>query len=189
MDDAPGQCVSMDQMVSAQPGLIPQMAGFLTNLRIWCTTIFVDHYSDHVFIALMLDLTLGETLLAKSSFERHANKVSVSIISYCADNRQFADTEFQQAIKDSNQKITYCTVGAHHQNGIIEQQIKELTLNSRTRRLHAKQHWPNFISMMMWPFALNEAAYRLNWLSLHSDGQSCEATFFIVDKEFIDPSI
>ncbi len=43
--------------------------------------------------------------------------------------------------------------------------------------------------MMMWPFALKEVAYCLNWLSLCSDGQSCEATFFNIDKEFIDPSI
>jgi hypothetical protein len=73
MDDAPGKCVSMDQMVSVQPGLLPQMAGFLTNLRIWGTTIFVDHFSDYKFVALMRDLTLDKTLLAKSSFERHAN--------------------------------------------------------------------------------------------------------------------
>jgi hypothetical protein len=68
----------------------------------------------------MHDLTLDKTLLAKSSFERHANEGGVSIISYRADNGQFADTGFQQAIKDSNQKIIYCAVGAHHQNGIIE---------------------------------------------------------------------
>jgi hypothetical protein len=35
-DNAPGKCVSMDQLVSAQPGLIPQVAGFLMNLRIGC---------------------------------------------------------------------------------------------------------------------------------------------------------
>jgi hypothetical protein len=29
-DNAPGKCVSIDQMISTQPGLIPQMAGFLT---------------------------------------------------------------------------------------------------------------------------------------------------------------
>jgi hypothetical protein len=34
-----------------------------------------------------------------------------------------------------------------------------------------------------------KAVYCLNWLSLRSDGRSCEATFFNVDKEFIDPSI
>jgi hypothetical protein len=84
--NAPGKCVSMDQMVSAQPGLIPQMAGFLTNLRIWGAMIFVDHYSDYIFIALMRDLTFDKKLLEKSSFEKHADKGSVSIISYCADN-------------------------------------------------------------------------------------------------------
>jgi hypothetical protein len=128
----------MDQMISAKPGLIPQMADFLTNMRIWGATIFVDHYLDYIFVALMHDLTLDETLLATSSFERHANEGGVSIIFYRADNRQFADAGFQQAIKDSNQKITYCTVRAHHQHGIVEQQIKELTLISRTLLLHAK---------------------------------------------------
>jgi hypothetical protein len=41
----------------------------------------------------------------------------------------------------------------------------------------------------MWPFALKEAAYWLNWLSLRSDGHSCESTFFDVNKDFIDPLI
>ena len=65
----PGDCVSMDQLVSAQPGLIPQMSGFLTNARIWGSTVFVDHVSDYVYVALMRNLTLDETLLAKTSFE------------------------------------------------------------------------------------------------------------------------
>ena len=109
-DDAPGKCVSMDQLVSAQPGLIPQMAGFLTNLRIWGATIFVDHFSDYVYVALMIDLSLDKTLLAKSSFERHANNGGVLINSYRADNGCFADAGFQKALKDANQKITYCAV-------------------------------------------------------------------------------
>jgi hypothetical protein len=52
-DNAPRKCISIDQMVSAQPGLIPQMAGFLTNLCIWGATVFVDHFSDYVYVALM----------------------------------------------------------------------------------------------------------------------------------------
>ena len=108
------------------------MAGFLTNLRIWGATIFVDHFSDYVYVALMQDLTLDETLLAKTAFERHANEGGVSISSYRADNGRFSDAGFQKAIKDANQTITYCAVGAHHQNGIAERRIKELTLISRT---------------------------------------------------------
>jgi hypothetical protein len=187
-DNAPGKCVSMDQLVSAQPALTPQMAGFLTNLRIWGATVFVDHLTDYVYVALMRDLGLDETLLAKSAFERHANKGGISISSYQADNGRFADAGFQKAIKDANQSITFCAVGAHHQNGIIEQCIKELTLISRTPLLHAKRHWPDYITTMMWPFALKEAAYRLNRLSLRSDGRSCESTFFNIETDLIDPA-
>ena len=68
-DDEPGKRVSLDQIVSAQPGLIPQMSGFLTNLRIMGATVFVDHFSDHVFVYLMKNHTLEETLLAKEAYE------------------------------------------------------------------------------------------------------------------------
>ena len=81
-DNAPGKCVSMDQLVSAQPGLIPQMARFLTNLHIWGATIFVDHFLDFVFVVLMRDLTLDETLLAKTPFKRNASDGGVTINSY-----------------------------------------------------------------------------------------------------------
>ena len=57
--------VSVEQIVSAQPGLIPQMSGFLTSTRLWGATTFVDHVRDYVYVHLMQDLTLDETLLAK----------------------------------------------------------------------------------------------------------------------------
>ena len=142
-DNAPGKCVSIDQMISAQPGLIPQMAGFLTNLRIWGATIFVDHYSDYVFVALMRDLTLDETLLAKTSFEQHANEGGVNIDSYRADNGRFADSGFQQAVKDCNQKITDCAVGAHHQNGIVERRLKTRTKMSTAYASSSNQNTPS----------------------------------------------
>ena len=78
--------------------------------------------------------------LLKPLFERHANSGGVTINSYHADNGCFADSGFQQSCKDSNQKIKYYTVGAHHQNGIAERHIKELTLISQTLLLHAKRH-------------------------------------------------
>ena len=52
-ETAPGDGTSVDQIVSAQPGLIPQMAGFLTSDRIWGTTNFCDHASDFVYVHLM----------------------------------------------------------------------------------------------------------------------------------------
>jgi hypothetical protein len=42
---------------------------------------------------------------------------------------------------------------------------------------------------VLWPFALKEAAYRLNKLSIGEDGRSNEAKFFGVDRDMIDPSL
>jgi hypothetical protein len=100
----------------------------------------------------MQDLGLDKTLLAKSAFEHHANEDGVTINAYCADSGCLADAGFQKAIKDANQSITFCAVGAHHHNGIVEQRIKELTLITQTMLLHTKQHWPEYITTMMWPF-------------------------------------
>ena len=66
----PGDGVSIDQIISSQPGLIPKMSGFLTSKRIWGITTFVDHVSDFVYVHLMRDFTLDETLLAKTAWEK-----------------------------------------------------------------------------------------------------------------------
>ena len=101
------------------------ISGFALQLFL----LIISQTSDYVYVALMRDLTLDKTLLAKSSFGWHANKGGVTIKSYWADNGRFADSGFQQAVKDCNQKITYWAVGAHHQNGTFEQRIKELTFD------------------------------------------------------------
>jgi hypothetical protein len=48
-NNAPEKQASMDQMLSAQPGLKPQMIGCLTSLRIMGASIFADNFSDHVY--------------------------------------------------------------------------------------------------------------------------------------------
>ncbi len=40
----------------------------------------------------------------------------------------------------------------------------------------------------MWPFALKEADFWLNRLSLRSDGRSCEAAFFNIDNYLFNPT-
>jgi hypothetical protein len=117
-------------MVSAQQGLIPQMSGRLTNLRIMGATVFVDHYSDHVYVYLMRDLTLSETLMAKHAYERFLASLGVDSKAYYADNGRFADKGFRDDCVSSNQTITFCGVGSHHQNGIAERKIKDITLGA-----------------------------------------------------------
>ena len=54
----PGDVLYVDQIISAQPGRIPQMSGFLTSKRLWGATTFVDYVSDYVYVHFMRDLSL-----------------------------------------------------------------------------------------------------------------------------------
>ena len=67
--------ISMDQLVQAQPGLIPQMSGLFNNLQIIGATVFVDHSSNHVYVYCMKDLTLAETLLVIDAYETFLNSI------------------------------------------------------------------------------------------------------------------
>ena len=40
---APGKTIGTDQIVSAQPGLVPPEKGQMTRARIWGAAIFVDY--------------------------------------------------------------------------------------------------------------------------------------------------
>ena len=84
----------------------------------------MDYVSDYTHVAIMRDLTLDKTLLAKTSFERLANDGGVAIKAYRADNGRFADKGFHDAVQDSNQTITLCEVLGHHQNGIVEKRSR-----------------------------------------------------------------
>jgi hypothetical protein len=185
-DIFPGACTSVDQIVSAQPGLIPQMSGKLTILRVNGATIFVDHHSDLVYAYLMRNLTLEETILAKRAFERFAASVGVVVHGYHADNGRFADKGFRDDCTSNNQTISFCAVGAHHQNGIAERKIKDLTLGARTLLLHAKRMLPEYITTILWPFALKCFEDRMNNLMHRADGRTPYQTFASLDATPID---
>ncbi|KAL7457785.1 hypothetical protein ACHAXS_000408, partial [Conticribra weissflogii] len=172
-----GQVVGADQLISAQPGLVPQEKGNLTRARIWAATVFVDYYTRFVYVALMADQTAESTLEAKHAFEHFASTRDVQVKHYHADNGIFTDSLFRDDVRKSMQRLSLCAVGAHHQNGIVERSIKSLTLISRTLLLHAQRHWPEYISTILWPLALKAAQDRLNQLNINLDGKTPEMLF------------
>ena len=64
---------------------------------------------------------------------------------YHADNGHFANNGFTDALNENNQRITLCGVGAYHQNGIIENKNKMLTLGARTLLPRGMRMWPQMI--------------------------------------------
>ena len=52
-NNKPGDVVSVDQLQSAQSGLIPQLSVKIINALIWSTQVMVDHFSDLTYVRLM----------------------------------------------------------------------------------------------------------------------------------------
>jgi hypothetical protein len=51
-----------------------------------------------------------------------------------------------ESIEDKGQTISFCGVGAHHQNGIAEKRIGDLQRRATTLLLHAQRRWPDAIN-------------------------------------------
>jgi hypothetical protein len=121
-----GQCVSIDQMILAQVGFIAQLKGTLTKKRCTAATVFVNHYLRLKYIHLMTKLTSKETMEAKQAFKNFAEQHGVCILRYHWDNGQFADNAFKNSCSAHGQRLTFCGVNAHFQNGIAEKAIRYL---------------------------------------------------------------
>jgi hypothetical protein len=70
---APRDLVSVDVLVSSTPGLVAQMAGFLTRKWYKYACVFVDHFSDFGYVYMMKEHTANEALDAKLAFDAAAN--------------------------------------------------------------------------------------------------------------------
>lgn len=164
----PGAVVSVDQLVSATPGLIAQMAGFLTKERYTAATVFVDQYSSLSYVHLQKSTTAYETLQAKATFERYAKQRGVLIQHYHADNGTFAANDWVRDCYSKQQGLTFASVNAHHQNGKAENRIRQLQDMARTMLIFAAKRWPEAVTTNLWPYAIKMANDSINatpWLN------------------------
>ena len=84
----------------------------------------------------MQDYTVDETILAIKAFEKVMAQANRTVKHYHADNGAFAHKGFLDEVNRKDQKIPFFAVGTHHQNDIIENKNKMLTLEARTLLLH-----------------------------------------------------
>ncbi len=82
----PGECVSVNQMTSTEPGFYAQLKGKLTKKRYRCTTIFVDHFSCLRYVHPQVDDLSIKTVAAKRAFESFAAEHGIRILHYHCDN-------------------------------------------------------------------------------------------------------
>ena len=98
----PGDVVGVDQLIFAQPGLVPQWKGTLTRGRIWAATVFVDYISGLVHVGLMTDQSAEATLQCKREFEQSCATRGVTVKVYHTDNGRFAEQSFVEDVKKSS---------------------------------------------------------------------------------------
>eukprot|EP00957_Ditylum_brightwellii_P137912 10514443-Ditylum_brightwellii.AAC.1 len=99
-DNQPIVGTSTGQMISGQPGLVPQISGHLTNRRIQGATIYSDYYSDFIYVHLMESMSGKETLQSKCAYEKMAAAHGVHVKRYHSDNGRFGEESFRAACNE-----------------------------------------------------------------------------------------
>ena len=173
-----GQLVSVDQMEVNTPGFIAQLKGRLTRQRYKYATVYVDHYSRHGWIYLQRTLSSEETIEGKKQYEAFCDQNGLQVKHYHADNGRFADNSFINDVRSKKQTISYCGVGAHHQNGIAEKRIRDLTEQVRKMLLHARSKCPSAVTIELWPYAMRQAQEVKNSMPKDLSGKSPLEIFY-----------
>ena len=167
----PGACISADHYLSPVEGRLYNTMG-RERKGYTCGTLFVDHASGKIFNFPQFSTTANETVESKHSLERLALEEGMKIKSYHADNGVFAADAFKRDCTVQTQSLTFSGVGAHHQNGVAERNIKTISQWARTNMLHAALHWPEHATIRVWPQAVDYAIWVFNRLPSSSTGLS-----------------
>ena len=167
-DLQPGDRVSVDQYESAVRGRLATTKGRENFGHKYAGgTIFCDHASGFVYCSHQVSLRATDTVISKRAFERNAKSCGVKVQKYHGDNGVFKSKEFLDSLTktpDPDQEFKFSGVGAHHQNGVAERNIRTVTEKARTMMQHSFIHWPDEFQVQLWPFALDYAC----WLHNHT---------------------
>ena len=93
--------------------------------RFWGSVLYVDHHSDYMYNNLITGTISQTTLKSELTYERVAVAHGVQVKAYHVNNLHFNDKNFAGACINIGQQLSYCGVGAHHQNAVVESKIKE----------------------------------------------------------------
>ena len=86
--------VSVDQIQSDQPILVPQLSGKLTSALICYAQVIVDHFSNLSYVHLTRIKNQEDNLSGKAAFEIWAATFGVKINRYHVENGLFSEQHF-----------------------------------------------------------------------------------------------
>ena len=126
-------------MISRTPGLIAQMADFLTKYCYTCEMVFVDHNSNLSYVHFQKATSAKYTLKAKEALKKLSRQRGVWVRNYHADNGTFATNDWVRECYTKGKGLTFASVNTHHQNGKAEMRIQHFQETARTSMIHANK--------------------------------------------------
>jgi hypothetical protein len=153
----PGDCVSVDQIESSEPGYVDVHTGKPTTAKYHAASLYTDHASRFMYLKCHYSTGGQEAVAGKCLFEQLAAGHGIKIKAYRGDNGIMAKRDYLQDVEIKQQSITFAGVNNHSQNGIAERGIRTICDRARTMLLHAMMHWPEVVGLDLWPFALKFA--------------------------------
>jgi hypothetical protein len=100
---------------------------------------------ETVSVNQMVSTKVG--FFAKHAFEKFAAEHGIHVHHYHCDNGLYANNTFKESCKSSRQRLTFCGVNTHFQNGIAISESK------RKQLLHAHVLWTAAVHFAPWPNA------------------------------------
>ena len=167
----PGSLIFSDQYVSSVPGKHFNGKGQLCSTKGFNGgTIFCDAASGFLSIHHQQTFTSHETLQSMLSFEREAAEVGVDIKGYNTDNGVYTAKQIMNKLQTDKQLLRLSGVGAHHQNGVAENTIKNVSRKGRIFMFHAALGWPDKFDKTLWPQAMSHAVHLHNHIPKRPHG-------------------
>ena len=158
----PGETVSVDHFESRLRGRTYDSYGKPNSETYVGGAIFVDHASAFLHVEHQLGFSAVETIRAKQAFERLALDHGVIVQQYLTDSGTFKANAFVQQIRNAQQRLRFCGTNAHHQNGVAERAVQQVSNMARAMLLHASSHWKDGIDSSLWPMAVKYATHVYN---------------------------
>ena len=159
----PGQKIAVDQYEIVKKGRAWSGFGRVNdNDKLVGGTMFVDMATGYQMSYHQSSLDASTTIKAKVDFERKARDAGVVVQSFMTDNGIFTSHAFNSHLHSTNQRVSFCGINAHHQNGIAEVAIKTHITKSRALLLHAMLRWPDTTKPEHWPMAMSHASFLVN---------------------------
>ena len=96
--------------------------------------------------------------------------LGIPIQQYQTDNGVYTAKDFTLELERNDQTYRLSGVGAHHQNGVAENAIKNISRKARIFMLHAALKWPDQYNKSLWPLAMTYAVHLHNHTPRREDG-------------------